>query len=60
MYNTRRITLEEAKTCIIDFYAKIAKACELQLAAKNRLPVQSDIPGLSGSDSELLGTEEES
>ncbi|XP_070043929.1 uncharacterized protein [Nicotiana tomentosiformis] len=58
MYNMRRKTLEEAKADIIDFDVEIAKARELELAAKNRLSAQSDALGSSGSGSEFLGTEE--
>ncbi|XP_070055210.1 uncharacterized protein [Nicotiana tomentosiformis] len=58
MYSMRRKTLEEAKDGIIDVDAKIAKARELELAAKNRLPTQSDAPGSSDFGSEFSETEE--
>ncbi|XP_070042762.1 uncharacterized protein [Nicotiana tomentosiformis] len=60
MYNMRRKTLEEAKAGFIDFDAEIAKARELELAAKSGLPVRSDAPGPSGSGFEFSGSEEES
>ncbi|XP_070040371.1 uncharacterized protein [Nicotiana tomentosiformis] len=60
MYNMRRKILEVAKGCIIDIDAKIAKAHELELAAKNGLPAQSDAPGSFNSGSDIFDTEEES
>ncbi|XP_070031836.1 uncharacterized protein [Nicotiana tomentosiformis] len=54
----RRKTLEEAKTGITDIHAEIAKAQELELAAKNGLPAQFDAPGSSDSGSEFSKTEE--
>ncbi|XP_070034604.1 uncharacterized protein [Nicotiana tomentosiformis] len=58
MYSTRRKSLEEAKTGITDIDAEIAKAQELELAAKNGLPAQSDAPGSSDSGSEFSEIEE--
>nr|XP_009597450.1 filament-like plant protein [Nicotiana tomentosiformis] len=58
--NMRRKTLEDAKAGILDLDAKIARARELELAAKNGLPVHFDASGSSGSSSEFLGTKEES
>ncbi|XP_070031728.1 uncharacterized protein [Nicotiana tomentosiformis] len=60
MYNMRRKTLEEAKAGIIDIDAEIAKARELELAAKRGLPVRSDASGPSGSDSKFSRSKEES
>jgi len=60
MYSMRRKTLEDAKAGILDLDAKIARARELELAAKNGLPVHFDASGSSGSSSEFLGTKEES
>ncbi|XP_070032577.1 uncharacterized protein [Nicotiana tomentosiformis] len=58
MYSIRRKTLEEAKAGVIDFDTEIAKACELELAAKSGLPARSDARGPSGSSSEFSATEE--
>ncbi|XP_070050204.1 uncharacterized protein [Nicotiana tomentosiformis] len=58
MYNMSRKTLEEAKAGFIDLDAEIAKARELELAAKNGLPRQSDAPGSSDSGSEFSKIEE--
>ncbi|XP_070037201.1 uncharacterized protein [Nicotiana tomentosiformis] len=60
MYSIRRKTLEEAKAGIIDFDAEIAKARELELAAKSGLPSRSDAPGPSDSDFKFSGMEKES
>ncbi|XP_070035406.1 uncharacterized protein [Nicotiana tomentosiformis] len=59
MYNMRRKILEEAKADVIDFDAEIAKARELESAAKRGLPAEPDAFDSSGSGFESSETEEE-
>ncbi|XP_070047043.1 uncharacterized protein [Nicotiana tomentosiformis] len=58
--SARKNLSAESKAGVIDFDAEIAKARELELAAKSGLPSSSDAPSPSSSGSEFSGTEEES